>query len=121
MTLNHLTAFALAIASITIGIRQVLLSNQSPLWPCAPRSVQTMMFFVSVTLAGLAALFGWHHGVYAGQAAGPVAFTATVIALYSCVLLFNVLGQRLPARTWTRLNRITEQAHHPHGQWRAHT
>jgi hypothetical protein len=55
----------------------------------------------------MAALFGGHaEPPYAGEAAGPVAVLAGIMALYNSMMLVNVLSQRRSVDLWRRLNRI---------------
>lgn len=106
MSITLLTAIFLGLAGAALGARQVLLSDLTNMWPCAPIPVRVAMFLAAVTLGGLAVLFYGHKEGFAGAASPVIATFCGVLALYQTVMFFNVLSQRRPVRVWKRLNRI---------------
>lgn len=109
MTFNLLTAVLLGIAGFALGLRQIFLDPRNETFPCAPPAVRIAMFIGAAALGYLATLFyGQSRVPFAGQAAAPVAVLAGLLALYFSAMAVNVVGQRLPAATWKRLDRYTK-------------
>ena len=116
MTLNLFTAIMLAGASLFLALRQILLSDKSGGFPCAPEAVRVAMFIGSAILLGLAVLFVRSGAHYAGEAAVPIAVLAGVFALYNLVMLVNIVRMRRPPEVWRRLDRVFAMASQPRAQ-----
>lgn len=110
MSVNLLTAILLGVAGFSVGLRQIILSPDSPSFPCAPRAVRVAMFLAAVCLAGAAMLFLGHPHPFAGQAASAVAVISGILALYNVVMVWNVMVQRYPPSIWKRMDRFNRAA-----------
>lgn len=106
MTVNVFTAIVLALAGFSLGIREIVLSPRNETFPCAPLAVRLAMFIAAAALCGAAVLFGNEREPYAGDAAVPVAFVSSVMALYNVIMCLNLLGQRYQPSVWKRINRV---------------
>lgn len=111
MNLDLVTAILIGIAGFAIGFRQIVLSPRNSTYPPAPAHVRGAMWAFAVFCAFASVMFFGgidKPGAYAGNAAWVVLAFVAVVALYSSVLLANILAQRYPAEVWRRLNRATE-------------
>jgi len=104
--LNHLTGALLVLAGFMLFMRQLLLSSDADSFPCAPTSVQIVMFLAGTACVGMGALFWGAREPFAGRASTAIAILVGVMLLYHGVMLVNVASQRRPAAVWKRLGRI---------------
>lgn len=106
MTLNVFTAIMLTVAGFSLAIREIVLSPTNRTFPCAPLAVRLAMFIAATALGGLAILFYYQPGPYAGAAAVPVACFCSIMAIYNVIMLANLFQQRFPAKVWRKIDRI---------------
>lgn len=106
-----LTGIFFLLASLFVGVREILLRPENTKFPKVPFWVSLSLFVycIALFLAGTSLIFSVYNRAPLDQGA-LFLIVAAAIALHNLATLANVLTQRYPPRVWERLHLIAYRA-----------